>query len=239
MKHPKRTNRIEGPTGEAYGPFQHAYDHYNRQLFEGTLPRCVVTLKKSRAALGHFARREFMRLDDPDTRTDEINLNPNAFKVRSIADVLSTLVHEMAHLWQHHFGKESRSGYHNKQWADHMEALGLMPSSGGLPGGKRTGGRVSHYIIEGGKFATTTQALLASGFALNWCAEAQPPRGGLSGRRVKYHCERCGLNLWAKTHPLLFITCPVCHAPQDGVDTMSVDTTGFVMHIAKRLELEP
>jgi hypothetical protein len=30
---------------------------------------------------------------------------------------LSTLVHEMAHLQQNHFGKSSRTGYHNKEWA--------------------------------------------------------------------------------------------------------------------------
>ena len=27
------------------------------------------------------------------------------------------LVHEMAHLQQHHFGKPSRMSYHNKEWA--------------------------------------------------------------------------------------------------------------------------
>ena len=32
----------------------------------------------------------------------------------------------MCHQWQQHFGKPSRNGYHNKQWADKMESVGLI-----------------------------------------------------------------------------------------------------------------
>lgn len=38
--------------------------------------------------------------------------------------MLSTLVQEMVHLWQHHFGKPGRRRYLNKQWADKMDSLG-------------------------------------------------------------------------------------------------------------------
>jgi hypothetical protein len=34
-----------------------------------------------------------------------------------------------------------------------MERVGLMPSSTGEPGGKRTGQKVSHYILADGPFA--------------------------------------------------------------------------------------
>ena len=59
----------------------------------------------------------------------------------------STLVHEMCHLWQEDFGKPSRGGYHNRQWADKMIQVGLMPTDTGEPGGQLTGQRVTHYII--------------------------------------------------------------------------------------------
>jgi hypothetical protein len=39
-----------------------------------------------------------------------------------LEDSLSTLFHEKAHLWQHHFGNPSRTGYHNKEWAACMAA---------------------------------------------------------------------------------------------------------------------
>ena len=35
------------------------------------------------------------------------------------------LVHEMVHLWHHHEGKPSRSGYHNTDWADKMATVGV------------------------------------------------------------------------------------------------------------------
>jgi len=36
--------------------------------------------------------------------TDEIALNPSTFRSRSTEETLSTLVHEMCHLWQFHKG---------------------------------------------------------------------------------------------------------------------------------------
>jgi hypothetical protein len=33
-----------------------------------------------------------------------------------------------------------------------MERIGLMPSATGAPGGRRTGQRMTHYIIRGGLF---------------------------------------------------------------------------------------
>ena len=60
---------------------------------------------------------------------------------RTNEQTLSTLVHEMTHLQQQHFGKPSRSGYHNKEWGLLMRAVGLIPSSTGEPGGKETGQR--------------------------------------------------------------------------------------------------
>ena len=59
--------------------------------------------------------------------TDEIALNPAHFASRPTAGTLSTLAHEMAHLWQHHFGTPSRTGYHNKEWAAKMREIGLIP----------------------------------------------------------------------------------------------------------------
>lgn len=81
----------------------------------------------------------------------EISINPD-FMNREDRDWHSTLVHEMCHLWQEDFGRPSRGGYHNSQWADKMIQVGLMPSDTGEAGGKRTGQSITHYIIPGGKF---------------------------------------------------------------------------------------
>src|SRR5262249_57307599 len=47
------------------------------------------------------------------------------------------LVHEMVHVWQEQYGHPASRGYHNKQWAAKMKAVGLQPSGTirKLPGG--------------------------------------------------------------------------------------------------------
>ena len=74
----------------------------------------------------------------------------------------------MVHVWQHHYGKPSRSAYHNREWAAKMDAVGLCPSATGQPDGKRTGQSMSHYVVVGGPFAQVCAALLAEGFVISW-----------------------------------------------------------------------
>lgn len=154
------------PTEEAYAELQQAYDFYNTQLFDGALPPCLITFQRQKATFGYFHRNRFVNLDG--TTTDEIALNPGYFAVVPLVEVLQTIVHEMTHQWQDHFGKPSRACYHNREWADKMESIGLMPSSTGQPGGKRVGQQMGDYVIEGGAFDQATKLLIESGFAISW-----------------------------------------------------------------------
>jgi hypothetical protein len=133
------------PTEETYVGFQKAYDFLNRKLFDGELPNCLITLQRRNSTYGYFSGDRFGRTDG--VLTDEIALNPSHFHDRAAADVLSTLAHEMVHLWQHHHGSPGRGRYHNREWAAHMKEIGLHPSSTGQEGGDETGDRVSHYIL--------------------------------------------------------------------------------------------
>lgn len=49
-----------------------------------------------------------------------------------------------------------------------MESIGLMPSSTGQPGGKRTGDMMADYPIAGGRFLAACETLLTSDFSLSW-----------------------------------------------------------------------
>ena len=49
-----------------------------------------------------------------------------------------------------------------------METVGLVPSATGKPGGKKTGERVSDYVLYGGPFYHAALALIESGFKLGW-----------------------------------------------------------------------
>src|SRR6185437_10607826 len=133
------------PTSEAYNELQVAYDHFNKALFDGALPPCLITFQREKRMMGYFSPTRFARRRDSAT-TDEIALNPQHFDRRSDKETLSTLAHEMVHLWQHHNGKPGRRGYHNAEWGAKMESIGLMPSHTAAPGGKRVGERMSHYI---------------------------------------------------------------------------------------------
>jgi hypothetical protein len=92
-----------------YASLDAAYKHFNRHLFGGLLPSCIITLRRHKGAFGYFVAERMAELDDgEDQAVDEIALNPAAFEGRSPKDILSTLVHEMAHLWPHHYGTPGR-----------------------------------------------------------------------------------------------------------------------------------
>jgi predicted SprT family Zn-dependent metalloprotease len=135
-----------------YQGFQKAYDFFNRELFSSSLPQVLVTLQRHANARGYFSPERFSgRIDK--TAVHELALNPDSFIGRTDEMILSTLVHEMAHVWQQTHGKPPRRSYHDRQWAGKMREIGLQPSSTGAEGGKETGQSVSHYIIPGGRYA--------------------------------------------------------------------------------------
>jgi len=149
----------ENPTEDTYGAAQSAYEFFNITLFDDTLPDCLITLSRKKGSRGYFAGNRFTHATS-NKQTDEIALNPETLYGRTPQEQFSTLVHEMAHLWQHHFGSPGRGRYHNKEWAEKMLAIGLTPSDTGLPGGKMTGQKVSHFITPGGAFAEKVAYLI-------------------------------------------------------------------------------
>ncbi|WP_422932178.1 SprT-like domain-containing protein [Singulisphaera sp. PoT] len=199
-----------------YTSLDAAYDHFNRVLFDGQLPPCLITMQRHKGAYGYFSGERFASLDNPEEVTDEIALNPAHFANRTPTETLSTLVHEMAHLWQHHFGEPSRSGYHNREWAAKMRAVGLIPSDTGQPEGKEVGQRVSHYIEAGGIFERSCAAYLKTGPAILYHDRAGDEvvartRKTKAASKTKYTCPECGLNAWAK--PEARLICGECHQP--------------------------
>ena len=196
------------PSPETYGALQSAYDHFNVSLFGGELPQCLIVLHRLRAGqLGHYAPGRFEAKSDPQT-LDEIAIDPQIF-AHSERLALSTLVHEMCHLWQQHNGKPSRNGYHNKEWSLKMQQVGLMPSSTSFAGGKRTGQKISHYIIEGGVYDAAYHTWPDKG-QLRWVAVAESfERKTRKQDKLAYACicSKC----WGK--PGLDIVCQLCGEP--------------------------
>lgn len=211
MTEPTTSDGTIKPTKETYDQFQQAYEYLNRIVFKNELPNCLITLQRRNRTYGYFSGARFGRTDG--LVADEIALNPRHFHDRPVIEVLSTLAHEMVHLWQHHHGKPGRNRYHNRQWADRMKEIGLQPSTTGEEGGEETGDSVDHYVVSDGPFEAAVRKLLARGFSITWIEKPpvaqnapdeesegrdQEPTETKSGKRVKYTCPRCQLNAWAK-----------------------------------------
>ncbi len=125
------------------------FDYYNESLFDGELHSCLVNMSRHKGVHGFFAPNRWKEKED--SKIHEISLNPDTMN-RDDKEWHSTLVHEMVHLWQQLTGNTARRGYHCKKFASKMESIGLIPSSTGLPGGKKTGQNMTHYVEDGGKF---------------------------------------------------------------------------------------
>ena len=154
------------PTEIAHRELADAYRHFNDHLFDGDLPMVLMTLQRTRAAQGMFMPHRF--ISKGAATVHEVAINPQIFAMSTIKEVLAVVVHEMVKVYTHQQGTAGRRGYHSSAWADKMESIGLMPSTTGAPGGKRTGERVAHYIIPGGPFEVAADALIADGYTITW-----------------------------------------------------------------------
>jgi hypothetical protein len=197
-------------TRKEYSAFQQAYDHFNKALFDSALPSCLITMQRRARSYGYFSYDRFHHRQTSEESTDEIALNPNLFLHRTDQEIISVLVHEMTHQWQFVEGKPGRKGYHNQQRAAKMEAIGLMPSHTGEPGGKRTGQAMSHYILANGPFTQAWTTLAAKGFQLQWQSPEPTEPKKPDPSKVLYTCPNaeCDLHAWAKTG--VYLICGEC-----------------------------
>lgn len=186
---------MKTPTPEQFTQYQAAFDYFNAGLFDGKLPFVMLNFSRHSRSYGFFVPETWARGEES---IPEISLNPDHLGERDLRATLSTLVHEMAHHWQFAFGKPSRGGYHNREWAEKMKLLGLYPSSTAAEGGAETGQRMSHYITSHGPFDVTF-AKMPKDILLPWSTK---PRVTLAAAKKKsktpYVCLSCATKVWAK-----------------------------------------
>ncbi len=189
-------NKNSTPTAAIHGMLDDAFNFFNRKLFDDELPVCLITIQRSRTAHGYFWS-DMVAARDSDATIDEIMMNGITMS-REPAVVISTLVHEMTHVWQHHYGKPAKGGYHNKEWAKKMHEVGLIPTTTGAIGGPETGKNVTHVIDPEGHFSVFVEEFLKSA-TLDWHLLAAPvaeKKKDLS--KVKHTCPHCDLKVWGK-----------------------------------------
>jgi predicted SprT family Zn-dependent metalloprotease len=221
----KRDIIKEAITPAEYQAFQEAYDYFNAELFGGSLPHVLVTLQRHAKTRGYFSPERFSGRNEAKATAHELALNPDNFTGRTDESILSTLAHEMVHVWQQTHGTPPRRSYHDRQWAAKMKEIGLQPSTTGEPGGKETGQSVTHYIIRGGLYAQAYARLKAKGFQLHWqSAPAGKQAKAKKASKTKYTCPACAQNAWAKPNALLI--CGNCYEEGEGDIRLMLAETG-------------
>lgn len=217
---------------QQYITLDSAYTFFNKRMFGGKLPPLLITFRKKTKAYGYYWH-EAIESRKEASPVSELALNIALFDGRTDKQILSTLVHEM---------EPSRSGYHNKQWAEKMKEIGLYPSNTGAEGGKETGQSVTHYVIEDGIFDKLYEELATEGISIDWQSsyekktvrlkKAKPePKGGTTGgegddneddedntpvtkNKTKFTCPKCHANAWGR--PSLKIICGLDNISMEG-----------------------
>ena len=216
-------------TSNLYATLDDAYSFFNDMLFENKLPQCVIVLqRKGKNNLGYFHPERFANRSQMNKKmsskskskkkidtVSELSLNPDKFLWQTDKDILSVLVHEMTHVWQHSFGlKKSKNGYHNKEWGNKMKEIGLYPSNTGEKDGKETGQQMHHYIIKTGKFDLHVQQLLKTKH-LEWNSLPIASKSSVKKNKSVYQCPSCEAKVWGK--PSMNIICSDCETPFEEV----------------------
>jgi hypothetical protein len=86
-----------------YTTFTEACKFFDRELFGGRLPPVLITLQRQANSCGYFSPDRFDERSSPSSIKEsvgELALNPDRFANASDEEILSTMVHEMAHVWQ-------------------------------------------------------------------------------------------------------------------------------------------
>ncbi len=207
---------VSHPMEEQYQTLIQIYNYFNRRLFGGILPRCILSFSREHRTNGYLIPERWHRTTQSETAIHEICLSPVLLQ-NELETLFISLVHEMVHLWQWEYGKPSRRSYHNREWANKMEEVGLMPSDTGKPNGKRIGQTVSQYVLEGGLYQSAYNQLPKE-LLLPFISDldktlikdektrlvAKVNRG-----KTKYSCPECQANVWGK--PNLAINCGKCN----------------------------
>ncbi|MGX9985847.1 SprT-like domain-containing protein [Soonwooa purpurea] len=197
-------------TQKIYQFLSQIFDYYNFSLFESKLSSCVISIGAKNAS-GVFYRNKWKTQEGKIIHEIAINPESNFHAV----DFHQAIVHEMCHLWQFEHGMyQSTEGYHNVEFANKMQSIGLDVSSTGMAGGQRTGFQMSDFIIEDGPFEKAFKKFQESDEKefMNICnlESFQDVRPKYNRLKAKYSCN-CGTNIWGKPN-LTGLFCKKCNS---------------------------
>lgn len=190
-------------TSRVTGYIEKMYRQLNIDKFDGKLEEPVITVMDTKGAYGHVTCSKVWRTKDA-TRY-ELNIAAGTLS-RPIENVVSTLLHEMVHIYcmANNIQDTSRgTTYHNKRFKEQAEKVGLI-----ITYDKRIGWSITapsesliDYIIEQG----WTDILMNRGIARKDLTGASPTSPDDAGEESpkkpsstrKYICPSCGMSVRA------------------------------------------
>ena len=157
---------MSSPTKEIYEFLTQICTAINTECFSSELPEVLLTVKGKGRVFGYYKRNAFV--SHAGKVVDEIAVNPSYFASHGFKELLQTLAHEMCHQWQYTYGKPSMRSYHNREFAEKMKSIGLIPSHTGKEGGNETGQNMADYMAETGLLPQLFKKLEDNGVYIPW-----------------------------------------------------------------------
>lgn len=108
-----------------------AFNAINSYFYGGELEKPIITVKEGKKKNAYGWIETSKNWIQGKTERYEINISCDYIGERTVAETISTLMHEMAHLYniQHEIKDTSRAGiYHNTKFKETAEAHGLQIS---------------------------------------------------------------------------------------------------------------
>lgn len=174
---------------ELQAALQAAFNKINRDFYGGELEKAVITTKegKRKSAFGWIEVAKNWK--QSGTERHEINISADYLGERSVQATITTLMHEMVHLYniQNGIKDTTRSGlYHNKNFKQTAEAHGLEVEQIDKIGWSKTTAtpQTAEWIDKN---------VLIKSFSIYKQTAEKDPRGGKSKQSmVKKICPKCG-----------------------------------------------
>lgn len=186
----KRVRKIS-TMAEMQAALQAAFNAINKDFYGGELEKVIITVKegKKKAAFGWIETAKNWKQNGVDRH--EINISADYIGERTIVQTITTLMHEMAHLYnlQNGIKDTTRSGlYHNKKFKETAEAHGLQVELVDNIGWSLTTAtaQTKQWIADN---------IPIKSFGVYKIAKEKDPKGSGSSKQSsrKYVCPKCGL----------------------------------------------
>lgn len=219
-----------------YGKVQTAIDELDKAFFSGKgkekIPELVFAINNQcRSCVVAFVQADALFDKSNATKLQYMGINPKYLN-RKIDDILSTICHELCHVYENAYIHIARNGYHDKKWEELMKDCGLEAKY--LNSSKTA---VDHKIIKDGAFSdfvekfkekygadyfniveysTEIEKRIKKGLGIEVDEDDDSPKADNADKpvkkynrnKIKYVCRVCGLKVWGKTG--LSISCNDC-----------------------------